>query len=154
MRSAWLAPPIFLLHVLEEAPGFVAWFNRHVDVDLTFEGFVALNATGFLVTAALAALAATSPGRGPALGLLAWLGFLMLANGLLHIGATLYFGEYAPGAVTAALLYLPYFAWLFHALGTRLRIGPGTRAAAALAGAVPMLAQGYAVLVEGRRLLW
>lgn len=27
-----LAPVIFILHVTEEGPGFVAWFNAHVAV--------------------------------------------------------------------------------------------------------------------------
>ena len=29
-RLILLAPIIFVLHVIEEAPGFVAWFNTHM----------------------------------------------------------------------------------------------------------------------------
>jgi hypothetical protein len=57
-----------------------------------------------LVTVALAA-AAGAGGRGSALLFLGWLGFLMLGNGILRLLATVYFAEYCPGSVTAALLY-------------------------------------------------
>jgi hypothetical protein len=34
-RLLLLAPLVFVLHVGEEAPGFVAWFNRLVDPDIS-----------------------------------------------------------------------------------------------------------------------
>jgi hypothetical protein len=150
MRVSWLAPPIFLLHFLEEGPRFLAWINSRVEPDLSYAWFLGLNGTALVGTTALAATAAVSRSRGAALAFLCWGSFLMLANGLLHLGATVLFGEYCPGSVTAALLYLPYFAWLFVTVGGSRR----DRIAVTLAGAVPMLAQGYAVLVEGSRLLW
>lgn len=59
-----------------------------------------------------------------------------------------------PGALKGGLLYLPYFALAFAACrrigGTTLR----PALVAALLGALPMLAQGAAVLRAGRRLLW
>jgi Protein of unknown function with HXXEE motif len=150
MRVSWLAPPIFLLHFLEEGPRFLAWINSRVDPDLSYGWFLGLNGTALLATTALAATAAHSRSRGAALAFLCWASFLMLANGLLHLGATVYFGEYCPGSISAALLYLPYFAWLFATVGGNLK----ERGAVTLAGAAPMLAQGYAVLFEGTRLLW
>jgi hypothetical protein len=64
-------------------------------------------------------------------------------------------GAYAPGAISSALLYLPYFVLAFGAC-RRLGRGIGLEAAlaAALFGALPMLAQGASVLGTGRRLLW
>jgi len=150
MRVSWLAPPIFLLHFLEEGPRFLAWINSRVDPDLSNASFLGLNATALLATTALAATAALSRSRAAALAFLGWASFLMLANGLLHLGATAYFGEYCPGSVTAALLYLPYFARLFATVGGSRR----DRSAVTLVGAAPMLAQGYAVLFEGSRRLW
>jgi len=150
MRGVWLAPPIFLLHFLEEGPRFLAWINHRVDPDLSNAWFLGLNGVALVVTVTLAAAAALSRTRGAALAFLCWGSFLMLANGLLHLGATALFGEYCPGSITAALLYLPYFAWLFVTVGGSRR----DRIAITLAGAKPMLAQGYTVLFEGTRLLW
>lgn len=46
LRSLAVAlPVVFVLHVLEEAPGFVSWFNRHVDPDITSRLFFSVNAT-------------------------------------------------------------------------------------------------------------
>lgn len=104
-----LAPLVLLAHVLEEAPRFVDWFNRHVEPDLTMGGFYAINALGLLLTALIALPAVRSRNYWLGLGLIAWLSFLMLANGALHIAATFLFREYSPGAVTSAILYLPYF---------------------------------------------
>jgi hypothetical protein len=41
---------------------------------------------------------------GLALGLVGWLGFLMLANGVLHLVATVIDGAYCPGAITSGVL--------------------------------------------------
>lgn len=151
----WLAPIVYLLHVAEEAPSLVAWFNRHVEPKMTDEMFVILNTGAAVITLVLVA-AATVRGvtRGMAFALLAWLGFLMLTNGTLHVVASLVFREYAPGTVTAILLYLPYFALVFRAL--RRTPGVTTRSAlvASAVGVVPMLTQGIGVLVFGRRLFW
>lgn len=152
-KSAWLAPPIFLCHFLEEGTRFLAWLNLRADPDMSVGSFYAINAVALLVTVALAA-AAVAGGRWSALLFLGWLGFLMLGNGILRLLATVYFAEYCPGSVTAALLYLPYFAWMLHRVRTRLGVAWGRCALATLFGALPMLAQGYAVLVMGRRLLW
>ena len=37
-----LAPIVVLAHVAEEAPGLVAWMNRHVEPDLTMSDFFAI----------------------------------------------------------------------------------------------------------------
>ena len=49
-RLLSLAPLVFLAHVAEEAPGLIAWFNRHAEPDLTMSDFFAINAIGLLVT--------------------------------------------------------------------------------------------------------
>jgi len=154
-RIVLLAPLVFALHVYEEYPAFIEWMNRRVSQPMSAETFALVNGAAFVITLALAVTTALAGGRALALALVAWLSFLMLANGLLHLLATALDGEYCPGALSSGLLYLPYFAL---ALGACRRLGGGIPWRAALAaaglGAVPMLAQGAFVLGAGRRLLW
>jgi hypothetical protein len=154
-----LAPVVFALHVYEEYPAFIGWMNRRVDPPLTPERFAAINGTAFVITLALAWATALLGGRALALALVAWLGFLMLGNGILHLLATALDGAYAPGALTAAVLYLPYFAIAFAAcrrIGGDAGAELGRRPAlvAAALGALPMFLQGASILGAGRRLLW
>lgn len=153
-RVLLLAPVMVLAHVAEETPGLVAWLNRHADPDLTMSGFYALNAFGVLLTAALAVPSVRSRSRELGLGLLAWLGFVMLANGLLHLLASLAFGEYVPGSVTAGLLYLPYFVVATATIRHHFEISLRAAVLTITIGAVPMLVQGFGILVLGRRILW
>jgi len=76
-----------------------------------------VNAGGFVVTAALAGVAALSCSRDAIVLMLAWLSFLMFGNAILHVGATVVLGRYSPGVITSVVLYLPFF-FLFvrHAL--------------------------------------
>jgi len=154
-RLLLLAPVVFALHVYEEYPAFIAWMNRRVSDPMTVESFALVNGAALLVTLALALTTAFAGGRPLALALIAWLSFLMLANGTLHLLATAIDGAYAPGAISSGLLYLPYFVFAF---GACRRLGGGIRLKAALVaaalGALPMLAQGAFVLSAGRRLLW
>lgn len=154
-RVLLLAPVVFALHVYEEYPAFIDWMNRRVDQPMTVERFTAINGSAFAITLALSVAAAFLGGRATALALVAWLAFLMLANGILHVLATAIDGAYAPGTLTSAVLYLPYFAIALAAC-RRVGDGIGWRPAlvATLLGALPMLLQGAGVLTGGRRLLW
>jgi len=153
-RLLALAPLVLLAHVVEEAPGFLDWFNRHAEPDLTMGGFLAINAFGLLVTVLLAVPSVGSPNHLLALGLIGWLSFLMLANGLLHIAASLVFREYVPGTVTAGALYLPYFLAATVTICRNSGVRPRAAILAATIGAVPMAVQGISVLTVGRRILW
>lgn len=149
---ALLAPVVFVIHVIEEAPTFVPWFNSIVEPDISQATFLTVNGVGFLITVALSgALAAT---RSPAIAVvdLAWLGFLFFANALLHLTATVVLDRYSPGAITAACLYLPYFALLFAAAVRRLRVGWSVALLAAVLGALPMAAHAYLIVFRGSRL--
>jgi hypothetical protein len=151
----WFAPIVFLLHVAEEAPSLVEWFNRHVQPRMTDEMFVILNTGAAVITLVLVGAAAIrGVTRGMALALLGWLAFLMLANGTLHILASLVFREYVPGTVTAVVFYLPYFALVFRALRRAPGVTTRSAIAASAIGAVPMVTQGIGILVFGRRLFW
>jgi hypothetical protein len=142
-----------LVHVAEEAPGFVDWFNGLVADGITFPLFAWVNAGGFLITLSVAMLLASSRDKPAALVAIAWLGFLMLGNSIVHITATLVLGRYAPGVVTSLLLYLPFFLWFLVISLDRFRLRLGTALLAAAAGALPMLVHGYFTIFEGQRLV-
>src|SRR5579872_1578270 len=111
-----LAPVLYLAHILEEAPGFIAWFNSIVKPPMRDGNLVAMNEPSVAITALLAIVAAVALRRGAILTLFAWLSYFFFANGIFHIVATIALRRYSPGVVTAALLYLPYFAWLVRSL--------------------------------------
>jgi hypothetical protein len=149
-----LAPLVVLAHIAEEVPGFLGWASRHVEPEVTVTDFVTLNVIGLLVTVALAVPSVRSRNTVLALALVAWLSFVMLANGILHLTASFLFREYVPGTVTAGLLYLPYFAVAVVIACRKCDVRPGAAILAATIGAVPMVAQGVSILTVGRRLLW
>jgi hypothetical protein len=90
--------------------------------------------------------------RAMAMIVLAWLSFLMFANGLFHLVATAVHDRYSPGAVTAALIYLPYFAWYVWLVRKKLEVKPAGLVVIVLVGALPMLMHGYLIVFEGSRL--
>jgi hypothetical protein len=153
LRGLLLAAPlIFVAHVLEEAPGFVAWFNAHVDRGIDQQMFMAVNNTGLVITIGVVALEWFSETPASALAAVAWLSLLMAANGLFHLVGTIVDGAYVPGAVTAAVLYLPYFCWFIVRLVRARRVAAGAIVAAGIVGAVPMLVHCYLILFERSRL--
>lgn len=149
-----LAPLLVLAHIAEEAPGLVAWLNRRVEPDLTMSGFFAINAIGLIVTVLLAVPSVRSRDHVLGLALIAWLSFIMLTNGLLHLTVSLAFREYVPGTVTAGVLYLPFFAAATVTIIRNFEIRLRAAILAAAIGAVPMVVQGIGMLAVGRRILW
>ncbi len=146
------APVVFILHVLEEAPGFVAWFNSLVSRGITQDLFLRVNAVAFTITALIALLVAMAPDRASGLILATWVGFLMLANGLFHLVGTFAHGRYCPGVVTGTLLYVPYGVLLLLRIIRDLDVRPVAVFGAAALGAVPMLVHGYLIVFRGSRL--
>jgi|SRR5215213_1016325 len=149
---ALLAPVVFVVHVAEEAPTFVSWFNRLVEPDISEPLFLRVNATAFVITVVLAAVLAAT--REPAVAVidLAWMAFLFFANALFHLTATVVHHTYSPGAVTAAVLYLPYFAVLFSVVLKRMRVPVSVALVVTILGALPMAAHGYLIVFRGSRL--
>jgi hypothetical protein len=151
-RLVLLAPVVFILHVIEEAPGFVAWFNSLVPRGITQSLFLEVNAVALTVTVFAALLVVTSPGPASGLVLAAWVGFLMLANGLLHFVGTIAHARYSPGLATGTLLYLPYGALVLRGIVRDLKVKPAAVLAVAAIGAVPMLVHGYLIVFRASRL--
>jgi hypothetical protein len=147
-----IAPVIFILHVLEEAPGFVAWFNGLVPRGISQSLFLTVNAVALIITVLIAILVAASPEPASGLVLAAWVGFLMLANGLFHLVGTVAHSRYCPGVVTGTLLYLPYGALLLRKIVRDLQLRPRVVVGTAALGAIPMLIHGYLIVFRGSRL--
>jgi hypothetical protein len=146
---AALAPLFFVAHVVEENSGFVAWFNRVADPDISRSSFLSVNAFALLVTILVALAFAGS--RNSLIGYvaLAWFGFLFLANATLHVAGTFVHG-YSPGTVTGVCLYLPYFVALFRHVTTTVAVAGSVLAS--LVGALPMVVHGWLVVFAGSRL--
>ena len=152
VRVLLLAPVIFAAHVAEEAPGLVAWFETHVQPHITTGQFWSVNAAGFAITLLVALGGRTLPLTASAALATAWLGFVMLANGIFHLVATIYERGYVPGVVTGTLLYLPYFVWLARRIVRGGALRPVTVALLAVAGGAPMAVHGYRIVFLGTRL--
>lgn len=151
-RLILAAPVIFILHVIEEAPGFVDWFNRLVPDGINQRMFITVNVWGLVITLFVTALLALLRDKITAYVAAGWLGTLMFGNAIFHIVATIAFQRYAPGVITATLLYLPFFVWFVVASMRRYRLAPLATSIVIVVGAAPMLLHGYRIVFEGRRL--
>lgn len=146
------APLIFVAHVVEEAPGFVTWVNTHIDRDITQEMFWTVNLTGLGITLLVVLFEWVSRSKVSAVVALAWLGLIMVGNAVLHTTGALVDRAYAPGVITALLLYVPFSALVIARVVRTRRVSPTAAAAAVVLGALPMLAHGYMILFRGTRL--
>ena len=147
-----IAPFVFVLHVLEEAPGFVAWFNSLVPRGITQNLFLTVNAVALTVTVLIALLVAASPDAASGLMLAAWVGFLMLANGVFHLVGTIVHARYCPGVVTGTLLYLPFGVLLLRKVIRDLGLHPVIVLGTAAVGSLPMFVHGYLIVFRASRL--
>jgi len=150
-RLLWFAPVIFVAHFLEEAPGFVEWFNSHVSRGITPRLFWQVNLTALVITIVVSIFASLDRSEISATVATGWLSFLFGANAVVHIAASIVDRRYVPGLFTALLMYVPYYAavlWYAKRRGVR----SGGLIATALACAAPMLIHGYRVLFLGTRL--
>ena len=152
-RFILLAPLLFIFHVAEEAAGFVNWVNSLIDRDITPALFLSVNLTGFIILSGLSVLTAGTKGKTITLITLAWFGFMMLANALFHILATLVYQHYAPGTLTSVVLYLPFVFWFSRLLISKTGMRPITIITAILIGSIPMAIHGYLIIFEAIRLI-
>ena len=151
-RLAAALPAVFLLHVAEEAPGFVPWFNILVTPPISHRLFLSVNVLAFLITLAAAYFVVTSRDRASALAGVAWVGFLMLANAAFHVVATVVLGRYCPGVITALLLYVPVSVLFLRAAARERGLSAPSVLAVAVLGGVPMDLHGYLIVFRGSRL--
>ena len=147
-----LAPLIFVGHFLEESPEFVPWFNAHVARGITSGLFWRVNITALMITLIVVAFEGFSRSEASLTLAIAWLSFLMLANGIFHVVGAFVDRTYVPGLATAVLFYLPYYSWLFMRGVKSKRVNASILTIAAVIGAIPMLAHGYLIVFRGSRL--
>ncbi|MDP4261745.1 MAG: HXXEE domain-containing protein [Bacteroidota bacterium] len=147
-----LAPLIFICHFIEEAPGFVSWFNHHVNSGINYRLFWSVNIFALVITIAVVVIEFISPSPFSAFLVVLWFSFLMLANALFHITGAITDKAYMPGLITAVILYLPYYFFMMGNIlkSRRMKIFPIT--GVALLGSLPMLIHGYMILFLRDRL--
>ena len=151
-RPILLAPLVFVGHFLEEAPGFVAWFNAHVPQGISQDLFWTVNVVALAVTIAVVAMEWLGPSPFTAAADVAWFSFLVGANALFHVVGALSDGAYVPGLATAVVLYVPFYTWVVSRVVRTRRLAPGSVAMIAILGALPMLVHGYLIVFRGSRL--
>ena len=147
-----LAPLIFICHFLEEAHGFVAWFNLHVSRDISSRLFWSVNVSALAITLFVILIELTAPSRFSVLLTVLWLSFLMLANAVFHIAGGIMDKGYVPGLITAIILYIPYYSLIIVKTVKTGRVGKYLITGSAVLGALPMLVHGYKILFLGGRL--
>ena len=145
------SPLVFAAHFAEEIPGFVKWINSHVAQGLTDEWFWQANITVLIITTIVAVMVWNSRSPAATLTAVMWLSFMMGANSLVHITASLALRQYVPGVATASLLYVPFFP-LVLVYARRRGVSWFALLAAAIVGALPMFIQGYLIIFESTRL--
>lgn len=145
-------PIVFILHVIEEASGFVAWFNSLVARHISQQLFLTVNATALVITVFVAIVVAAGRESVSALVGVGWVGFLMLANGIFHLAGTFALGRYCPGVITGTLLYLPLSLLFMRTVVLELALPPRVVLAVALLGGIPMYIHGYLIVFRGSRL--
>lgn len=151
-RVLLLAPVIFVCHFLEESPTFVEWFNSHVTRGINLELFWQVNLFALVITLTVIGiewLFRCAISMTLAVG---WFAFLMFANAIFHSAAGLVDGRYVPGLVTAIVLYIPYYLWLFVKAMKSERVNGSVLFGSAVLGSIPMLIHGYLIVFRGSRL--
>ncbi len=151
-RVLLLAPFIFVCHFLEELPTFVEWFNSRVAQGISSGLFWRVNISALVITLIVVGIEWLSRSAFSLTLVMAWLGFLMLANAIVHVAGGLVDKQYVPGLVTAVLLYIPYYSWLFVKAMKSERAHPAILFVAAMLGSIPMLIHGYLIVFRGSRL--
>lgn len=147
-----MAPIIFILHFLEESPGFVSWFNGYVDRDISSGLFWTVNLSGLFICLLVVLVEWASPSLFSSALTILWLSFLMMANAVFHIIAAILEAGYVPGLITAILFYIPFYWWVMIKTRKEKKLSVALMILLALAGALPMLVHGYRVLFLADRL--
>jgi Protein of unknown function with HXXEE motif len=151
-RTVLNAPGIFVFHFFEESPWFVEWFNSHVSPGITSGMFWRVNITALVITLIAVGIEYFLRSGLSATLIVGWLGFLMGANAVFHVVAAIVDRSYVPGLVTAVLLYVPYYLWLFASAVKSKRSNAAILGTAAALCSIPMVVHGYLIVFRGDRL--
>ncbi|MFX1275316.1 MAG: HXXEE domain-containing protein [Promethearchaeota archaeon] len=114
-KAVWLAPILYLFHMIEEAVfrfyDFVA-IHRGLSVNFGLPGFLIANMFIMLVYIVLLILFTLRPNRANAFFVLTLFTAAQFFNAFFHLYWTIVFMEYCPGVVTGFALYVPYVSIL------------------------------------------
>lgn len=109
-QSVCLFPLAYFLHLLEELPHFTNWARRYAAPGFTMRDYLTIHLIGIIV-ALLAPLVTWFFSNRILIFLFFAIVFTpaVCFNILFHAGATVAFGVYCPGLITALVLYPPLF---------------------------------------------
>ena len=135
-RLVWLFPAAYVLHVLEELPRFTAWAIRYANPGFTMRDYLTVHLAGVAVAVAAPLVISYFSNRFVVFVFFTFV-FTPAAffNILFHAGATVVFGVYCPGLITALTVYP--VVWLLlsrSALSEELLSLPLTLVSVGLAG--------------------
>ena len=137
-EAVWLLPAAFVVHVLEEAPGFTEWVNQYASERYTSDDFVRNNMLGLLLSVGATLVVTRTRNRN--VFLLFYSTILTqqaLWNTVFHVGSTAGFSAYSPGLVSSLLLFIPLWWQLTRlALSEGLISGRGVAVATMIAGLI------------------
>jgi len=105
-RLVWLFPIAYLLHVLEELPRFTTWAMRYASPSFTMRDYLTVHLTGIAVAVAAPLVISRFSNRFIVFVFFTFI-FTPAAffNIVFHAGATIVFGVYCPGLITALTVY-------------------------------------------------
>lgn len=114
-------PSAYLIHLLEEyfgGVGFPHWFSNLLNISLTPENFILINAFGFSATLIITILYNLDKAND---FIIAVLGTLFFVNGIVHLLATLFSATYSPGTITGVIIYIPLGILIFKMIFPRIK---------------------------------
>ena len=126
---------VYLLHTLQELPGFAAWASTHFGSETTAV-FAAYHIPLILLTLLVSWRAMRVGRHGGWVVAAAAFQWQFGVNAIFHLGTWVALGDYSPGAVTGAVVAIPATAYFFVWLHRQQRASTGEIALAAGAGTV------------------
>ena len=109
-EAVWIFPIVYTLHVLEELPRFTAWAQRYANSRFTMRDYLVIHVSGILVAFAAPVIIRWSSNRAVTFIFFTFIFTPAVCfNVVFHTGATVAFGAYSPGLITALTLYPSIF---------------------------------------------
>ena len=111
-QAVWLFPIAYTLHVLEELPLFTSWARRYASPAFTMRDYLVIHMTGIVVAFVAPLVINRFPHRAVIFGFFAFIFTPAVCfNILFHAGATVAFGAYSPGLLTAVAYTRQFCTW-------------------------------------------
>lgn len=112
-RLAWIAPFLYLAHIIEEASlGFYNYMNKYRGTTGTLVDFLIANGILMIGYILILTMFSLYPNRLTAFIGLAALLAAQFFNAFFHLISTIMYGEFCPGLITGFALYIPFDIFL------------------------------------------